>query len=265
MTCWPCPRDSKDPYAHGGEALLACRRWPRNGARRGCARKFLAHCNLGCVFRQLDWPRGLPGTVGVPLFTYIYHEYAVGFSGWHYVSGKDWMQIRDIAANFICGKIDGIGVSMLRGRGDAKDAHPDVLGFYKTTAEARATFARPYLILGRMLRPTVLRCDDFTFEHGVRAAGGWEKRSRTEPRVMHSVWESPMGTVGYVLANICDGKADFDIALKPHGAAGIAFDAHWEDATGRRPLFERSALPREIRGEIGPREAALIEVSASGP
>lgn len=217
----------------------------------------------GRDYRQTDWPRGAPGSVGVPLFTYIYHEYALGFSGWHYVSGKDWMQIRDIAANFICGKMDGINFPAMKGRWEAKDANPDALGFFKKTVQARATFAHPYLILGKMLRPASIECKDFTFDYGVKVKDKWEKRSWTEPIVTHSVWKSPSGKIGCVLVNFSDEKAPFTVELRPYDLAGGAFKAEWVDGQGRKVLFEKESLPRKLKAELGSREAALIELSPS--
>jgi hypothetical protein len=216
----------------------------------------------GRDYRQTEWPRGAPGSAGIPLFTYIYHEYAIGFSGWHYVASKNWMQMRDIAANFVCGKTDGISIPVLKKNRGASEANPDALGFYKTTVKARAGFAHPYLIMGKMLRPTALTCKDFTFEYGVKVKDKWEKKTWTEPVVTHSVWRSPEGKVGNVLANFSDETAGFEIELRPYDLPGRVFRADVVTEKGKRVLCERETLPRKFTREIGSREVMLIEVGS---
>ncbi|MEW6359972.1 MAG: DUF6259 domain-containing protein [Planctomycetota bacterium] len=231
---------------------------------------YIAHLDgyNGRNYRQTDWPRGGPGTIGVPLFTYVYHEYALAFSGWHFMAfGKNWLQMRDIAANFICGTMDGVNVSIRKDSARAESANPETLALYRNVTTAMATFANEYVVLGRMLRPTAVTCEPFTFEYGVKVKDKWEKRQWTEPSVMHSVWRtgvpSQAGKIGYVLLNLTDNPAHFEMELRRYDLPGQEFKAAVITAQMRKPLLEREALPKKVPLELGSREATLIEVEAA--
>lgn len=227
---------------------------------------YIAHIDgyNGRNYRQTDWPRGAPGTIGIPLFTYVYHEYALGFSGWHFISfGKDWMQMRDIAANFICGTMDGVNVSIRKESARAESANLETLELYRNVTTAMATFAHEYVVLGKMLRPTMVKCESFTFEYSKKVKGKWEKRQWTEPSVMHSVWQSGAPSakkIGYVLLNLTDTPAHFEIELRRYDLPGQVFKATAITAQTRKPLFEQESLPKWISLELGSRKVMIIEV-----
>ena len=120
----------------------------------------------GRDFRELRWPRHIPLSRGIPLFTYIYHEYALGFSGYHWnflIKGKMPYQYRNVAMNFVSGKMNGFNV-LNRPEDAHMDSHSEeARRFMKDTVQMTSRVGQKYLLLGKMLRPAKVECDDYVF------------------------------------------------------------------------------------------------------
>lgn len=214
----------------------------------------------GRDYRQLAWPRGWPGSVGIPLFTYIYHEYALGFSGWHNVRNKSLMQLRDMAANLICGKMDGISISTSRGSQGLIHADRNAISFYKEITTAISTYAKDYLLFGKMLRPTNVQCESFTFNYTKKVGEKWKSFPWTEPQVLHSVWQAPSGKIGYVFVNFSDDTAEFECEVRPYSLGSKRCSITCTNDGETKNLLKDVYLPKILKLSLEPRKVMLIEV-----
>jgi hypothetical protein len=186
-----------------------------------------------------------------PLYSFLYHEYANGFSGLY------TNRVSDLALRLSVGRalVTGYLVNFaLRDRGRiAYDwdyawsrALPDeaaLLDWAKRTTHFRSGAARDYLVHGRMLRPwTVSRVTARDF--------GWGR----EPLVPSATWRAPDGRTAIVLANCADLPESPRVEVEGEGRRRLVL--HLD---GRRT--EREAdLPAIVDVEMQPRSLCLIEV-----
>ena len=131
----------------------------------------------------------------LPLFDYIYHEYAL-FYGGDELSPYQHPDVALMTHAALC----VYGVQQFVGIGDEEfnyqvDPNYPALKLVRNICQAQRTFARDYLVFGRMLRPTELEVDT------VNAYIYKTPETAAVPLVMHAVWRSQHGTIGYVLAN----------------------------------------------------------------
>jgi hypothetical protein len=140
----------------------------------------------------------MPGLI--PLFTYIYHEYItlMGGDGPYGISHPEEQLIQH-ATNFVYGHTTFVMVGLNDFDFEVNPDYP-IFTLLRNICQAQRTYAREYVVFGRMLKPTKLTTS-------MIAAAPWYTWEEPDPpltvqvpKVMHSVWES-RGKIGYVLAN----------------------------------------------------------------
>ena len=119
---------------------------------------------IGCLdgfhmreYKERFWYRNPPGARGIPLFTYLYHEYAMGYGGDSAGLNKNKIPnyVRQHAVNLVSGKTPGVAV--WSGQWAVAEAHPDQIKMLRNHSRLLKTEAREFLMLGRMLHPLELR------------------------------------------------------------------------------------------------------------
>jgi Domain of unknown function (DUF6259) len=151
---------------------------------------------------MLDRPY-FPGFI--PLFTYIYHEYMpmLGGDGRYGVAHPE-EQLMLHAANFVYGHLRFVAIG---DNGYDFEVNPNypIFTLLKNMCQADRTYARDYVVLGRMLEPTQLQCLKVKADGYIpliRPLLDLPDPPIVEvPRIMHSVWSSPDNRIGYVLVN----------------------------------------------------------------
>ena len=210
-------------------------------------------------YSQGRWPRG-PGLLGVPLFTYLYHEYMLGYGGDSAGAGKfpNDMYVLQQALNLVCGKTPGISAwgSLV----EASDIHPDQLRMLKAHTNLLSTSAREYLVMGRMIHP-------LRFDSPSVAVKVWDKATKKTfsmdfPGVLHSGWALPNGNRGYVFANISHADVAVDTEVPTGGQAGapVTISAYSTDIGPLAALTANEPLPKRIRLLLKPQEACFVEI-----
>ncbi|NOZ20839.1 MAG: hypothetical protein GXP25_07090 [Planctomycetes bacterium] len=224
---------------------------------------------------QRGWPRSAPGARGVPLFTYLYHEYALGYGG-HGAPVSDAKRRRRFseymhAAAFVCGKTPAI--SEWANHIDAPDLHPDQMKFIKGIAAILDGPARKYLMLGRMLHPIKLDVPETKI-------GFWNgARKKTEhmafPAVLHSAWQYPplakepicgkknrtLGH-GYAFVNISEKDVEFTAVMPPPLPGKMYSVQEYGPWLGPRPVARQAAKPMTMKLRLKPGESRFVELVA---
>jgi len=227
------------------------------------------HCRNDAQGR---WPRSAPGARGVPLFTYLYHEYALGYAG-HGAPVTDatrpsrrseYMHAMD----FVCGTTPAL--SMWGNHLEASKAHPAQMRVMKNIAAVLNTPACDYLMLGRMLHPITSHAGGL----GVPAAepiGFWRGKGRKAahlafPAVLHSVWEHPRFPRtpgrGYALVNIHDKDVAFALPLTPpQPGRPYVVRTHGRPTVPGATGGKRTG-PSQLAIKLKPGEALFVELLA---
>ena len=213
------------------------------------------------------WYRGYPGAVGIPLFSYLYHEFALGYGGDSAglsPANSRW-NVRCHAMNLIAGRTPG--GSVWSSPQNAIDAHPDQIAMIRSHCRLLKTRAKDFLMLGTMLHPLDLTASQIEVAVSVRRADQWVKEPVPTPAILTSSWQSPDGRIGHLFVNVAETaqplKVDLDTRNSP---LGVSYDAElWRsgDDVGFQPLWHGQRLPKSVSTELKPGEVAFIELSPS--
>jgi len=211
-------------------------------------------------YYERQWYRSSPGAVGIPLFSYLYHEYAIGYGGDSAglsPNKSPWL-VRCHAVNLVSGRTPG--ASVWSGQRSALEAHADQIAMLRNHSRLLKTRAQGCLMLGRMLHP--LELDVPKLHYAVYSRG--KKADFEGPAVLTSSWLSPEGNVGHLLVNVSDANQPVSMRLDTRNAPTIAqSDADICRPTSGldfQPLWRSAALPRETRFELKPLEAVFVEI-----
>lgn len=165
--------------------------------------------------------------LGVPLFSYLYHEYALGFGGDYHIflTGPQAGVVK-------VGRIVSAGhllCEFIR-PGDMSSGADPAFSLFKQAAEAIRTYAYPFLVTGKML-PTphyeVAECFSLTKS----IAQSYYDDQRIEyvhpeysqvrvPVVLASAWSDPQGRPGCVLVNMSTESQLVTLDWDSLGSAG---------------------------------------------
>jgi hypothetical protein len=206
-----------------------------------------------------QWYRSYRGAVGIPLFSYLYHEYAIGYGGDSagLSPGKSPWLVRCHAMNLVTGRTPGAAV--WSGQRSALEAHPDQIAMLRNHSRLLKTRAKECLMLGRMLHP--LELDVPKLRYAIYPGG--KKQDFEGPAVLTSSWLSPGGNVGHLLVNVSDTKQRVAMRLDARNAPAMPeSDADiYRPGSGRdfEPLWRNAELPRDFQSDIAPLEAVFIE------
>jgi hypothetical protein len=203
-----------------------------------------------------NWFRDYPGARGIPLFTYLYHEYAMAYGGEGYAKAEeDPGFVRDMAVTLVSGKMPVVGTQIYM-----SEVHPDQVKMLRNHMNLLKTEAQEFLMLGRMLHPLELDVSTVIFEMG----GKWHPIPVEEKVVLTSSWQSPEGNVGHCLVNITDTIQHVYLQLDTRNAPG------WDKANidlyraDKPEICERiltdTALPHDYLLELEPLEAVFFVI-----
>jgi len=204
---------------------------------------------------MLDRPY-FPGNI--PLFAYIYHEYIplMGGDGRYGVSTPEGQLIQQ-AANFAFGHLKFVMVGLNDYDFEVNPNYP-IFELLRNMCQADRGFARDYLVLGQMLKPTQLQCATVKVDASaprIKPLENLPDPPKVEvPRVMHSVWLSPDKKIGYVLVN-WSGEAEhvkLNLIRKTGQVRIIA-------ATQQSSVSEQQVRTGEITATVPARSVVLVE------
>jgi hypothetical protein len=223
----------------------------------------------------------------VPLFTYVYHEYApVRMDGWsklsvevgdlyYWVASRVtlWGGLFEINCEFSALEALGDKIDLSEEhyyRFDQRNypVDPAKAAFVGEVAAARTSFARDYLVYGTMLRPLPLEIAPVTLDYFLYNAPHQlphygEHNSKTVPSVIHSAWRSPEGKIGFLFVNLLAQaqRVRLPIDRAHYGLpVGTALNAEVVTSGGRTPL----ALDETTEIELPARRVVLVELAESG-
>jgi hypothetical protein len=140
--------------------------------------------------------------------------------------------------------------------------HP-VIDMLRSISRAQRTFAREYLVFGRMRPPTTLHAGRITVDE-------WPfiqqpiLHTLEVPLVFHSVWECAAGRTGYVLANWTGVVQDTVLELAPEPARGPSHSGgivELVSADGRVAVPSAEVREGRVRVAVPPRSVLLVEQS----
>ncbi len=212
-------------------------------------------------YRERWWYHGAPGARSIPLFSYLYHEYAIAYGGEGPGAGakKNPMTVRDMAVNLVTGKTPA--VSVWSNQKAMAEAHEDQIRMLRNHMSLLKTEAQRFLILGRMLHPLDITVPALTLNIPVNRSGKWKNEPFKELSVLTSSWQSPEGRVGHCFVNISEQKQTVGLSLDTRHAADWAaadISVYRGNPMEERVLCRAAALPHAYTLEIEPLEAAFI-------
>ena len=197
---------------------------------------------LGIVFHRPYSPHT------VPLFDYLYHEYAMAFGGDALmgVCHPDASLMKHATAA-VCGLQNAVGVGEAEYDFNVDPDYP-ILVLLRNICQAQRTYAHNYLVFGEMLRPTELQVSRVTVDLFRRPG------TVDIPRVVHSVWRALNGRIGYVLVNWTGEPEDVRLELRP-GAGGVVTIV----GTGQPEPAPREVHEDAVTLTLSPRGVTLVE------
>ena len=212
-------------------------------------------------YRERWWYHGAPGARSIPLFTYLYHEYAIAYGGEGPGASakKNPVTVRDMAVNLVTGKTPA--VSVWSNQKAMAEAHEDQIRMLRNHMALLKTEAQRFLVLGRMLHPLDVAVPALTLNMPVNRSGAWKAEPFMEPSVLTSSWQSPEGLVGHCFVNISERKQTLSLSLDTRGAADWAkADIHVYRGSpmAGSALCRSAALPYPLTLEVEPLEAAFF-------
>ena len=211
------------------------------------------------------WYRAYPGAVGVPLFDYLYHEFALGYGGDSAGLSKDNNRghIREHALNFVTGRTPG--GSVWNSPAGMYEAHADQIAVIRQHCRLLKTRAQKFLMLGTMLHPLEFATPDLDISIGVKSGSKYVRETVATPAILTSSWLSPEGRIGHLFLNIAETKQPLQVQLDARNApAAKTCDAEiYRSTAGEtfQPLWKNAALPQAFTTELAPLEVVFIELT----
>ncbi len=197
-----------------------------------------------------EWPVVPPGTRSVPLFLYLYHDSVVcwaAFYPWK-SAGRPWYSV---AKGFAIGVMPGL-VPPQNLRLERPETRDWLLKLFQNCVVGYRTFARPYLVEGKMLRPLELSVPTRRLSISVRG----RSYEQVVPTLWHSVWSLPDGRVGVVLVNAERKRQSVALDLTPLTRSDTPASVREVSVLG--PARRHSELRFELTVE--PLDLVLVEL-----
>ena len=201
--------------------------------------------------------------LAVPLFIYVYHEYLLGYGGSNEIDvAHPYAEAIKIARKFINGTLLEVDPGKPAFRLDTIPSPTDELQLARSCSLALRTYAQSYLISGKMLRDP-----DVPNRKAERVRMWRDPKDNRHvyslpvidvPLVLESTWQAG-GKTGYVFANWQTSAQT--VVFTPRNYAGNAVNHEivvYSDK-GKRPIQEHGPLPKELRIEVPPLSAMLVE------
>ena len=157
-----------------------------------------------CHGRISDQPRGI---WGVPLFSYLYHEYLSCYGGdWSSLLEDNTCGVYVQANNFVFGSQPaGCPQTMFKNTQNKlpQNCDAEIIDMAKNTCALFSRFAH-YLILGKMCKTRALDVPNIQVNFMGMDFAGWKKKPIQVPAVLHCLWQAQNKDFAYALANISD-------------------------------------------------------------
>ncbi len=220
-------------------------------------------------YYEKRWYRGAPGAVGLPLFDYLYHEYAPGYGGDSAGLSKDnnrW-HVRCHALNFLTGRTPG--ASVWSAQQSMFEAHADQLAMLRNHSRLLQTRAKDCLMLGQMLHPFELETPLLTTTVPAQRGGKWVREQIQTPAILTSSWQAPDGRIGHLFINFAETRQPLKVRLDTRNAPAFktcTAEIHRSTTSaGFQPLWSGVTLPKEFATELEPTAAIFIELREDKP
>ena len=209
---------------------------------------------------QEMWPR-LPGTIGVPLFSYLYHEYSAGYGSdtvsvsrenpsYHiYCQGESY-----INGNFITARCGG-GFPI-----EPKDADPNIVKITKNIIGC-IKIGREFLIFGEMLNTPPLEVPEISLVPSVSWSFAIQEGKKIKvPSVLHRSWKSQKGKIAYTLVNISKDKQDFFLDVLPYGIKEQVNLVLFKNGNKSKTVVKNVRLPYTLNLNLDPLDAVILKI-----
>lgn len=213
-------------------------------------------------YKERSWYRGTPGAVGIPLFDYLYHEYAIGYGGdsCPIATRKDPWNTRCHAVNLITGRTPG--VSVWGSQSVVADCDPDPMTVIRQHTHLLQRGGEPFLMLGKMLHPLRLQVPEMTYQISVQGKDGWHREPFVEPSVLTSSWQAADGRVAHVFVNPTPEARALSVDLDTRNLPTLpaAEVQLYSSAEGEqfRQVSASSTLPVHLERQIAPLEVLCV-------
>lgn len=218
-----------------------------------------------------EWPRSHPGTVGIPLFSYLYHEYAIGYGGDAFNMGPKgnpeapWFTRGD-AVNLVSGKTPA-GATWTD-LDIVYNADPRVIKMLRNHCSLLGTEAVHCLMEGKMLHPLTIDVPLIPYSFTYWYQGKPSSHLFPESAILTSSWQAPDGSVGHVFVNASERKQSLDVDLDTRNAPSWdlcdASICRSEDGNQFKSLWKSASLPRKLSTELAPGEVLFVELRDAG-
>lgn len=212
--------------------------------------------------RNYDQPRGI---AGIPLFSYLYHEYQMSYGGdWSSFLSDNTNGVYYHAANFVNGNMPaGSPQTMLKmSRNiEPEEADPRIL---RIAVNACALFVRftDFLLQGKMLNTPPLQVPGETIRF-VGVNFGFAKGDMTVPAVLHRAWQAPDGKIAYALANVTERMQRFFLPVAGYGHETPVRLVLHVNGDSRRVIAERTELPHLADITLHPGDVAMLDIQSA--
>lgn len=215
-------------------------------------------------YKEKWWYRSQPGAIGIPLFTYLYHEYSIGYGGDSTPIGarNQLWNARCHAVNLVTGKTPGI--SVWSNPQQLFDSHPAPLTMVRNHCRLLKTRAVRFLMLGRMLHPYELDVPSQVYRVWTNSGGKGHTEDFSEASVLTSSWLDPDGNVGHIFVNPGEEARTVSLQLDTRNApeSPVANVEIWRSTADGdfQPLWQQAQLPKPLELELAPLEVVCIEI-----
>ncbi|MDX9980529.1 MAG: DUF6259 domain-containing protein [Lentisphaeria bacterium] len=216
-------------------------------------------------YKEKWWYRAKPGVVGIPLFTYLYHEYAIGYGGDNAQIGprNEVWNTRCHAVNLVSGKTPG--VSVWSSPSQLFESHPAPLAMIRHHCQLFKTRAVEHLMLGTMLHPLVPEVPMQNYRVWTTTGGTGRAEDFAEPAILTSSWQAPDGSIGHLFVNptMVPQNLNVEIDTRNRPAAGPCNVAVYTSETAAfAPLWQQVRLPQPYTAELPPQGVVFLLVES---
>ncbi|MBI4558281.1 MAG: hypothetical protein HY706_11925 [Candidatus Hydrogenedentes bacterium] len=258
-------RDHGHPAGYGPwmyRSMLEFTRRIRADARRRNPRAAYT-CESACEvwIQEIDAFMNRPYLCGdvieaLPLFEYIYHEYAITYGG----DVCMWLAHRDAAClkHAMCciyGMQNLISIGEPDYDIDVEEAKHPGIPLLKEIIAAQRTYARDYLVLGQMKHPIPVEVQSIPIEFWwPPTAPTIRMMFKQVPLIVHGSWQAQDGRVGHVLVNWSGEEVEAEVSL------GDANRSITKVTSGGRQAVPRKRLTKDrLQVSLRPRSVMLLE------
>ncbi len=221
-------------------------------------------------YMEMQWYRSYPGAVGIPLFSYLYHEYAIGYGGdgTHIgVRGVNtaWY-VRAHAVNLVAGRTPAAATWFYPD--ELFNYDPQPVRMLRNHCQLLEAGAYRHLIEGRMLHPLEVNSPTLTYRFTQMENGIPKQIEFTGPSVLTSSWQAPDGSVGHLFVNVSEESQRLEVNLDTRNAPAMnpcdVFLFRSEAGDQFSPMWQAIDLPRSYSTELAPYEVLFLEIRRAG-